>query len=416
MSTIFISYASKNKTPVTALAQDLETAGHEIWFDQMLTGGQGWWDQILSNIRQCDLFVFALTPEALDSYPCQLEYTYAHQLQKAVLPVLVADGVSVDFLPPQLSAIQFVDYRTQDRQAAFRLIAALSKLPPSPPLPHPLPDPPPVPVSYLGSLKEQLDAPKAMSFEEQAALVLRLKQSLEDNKNRADAVSLLRRMKERTDLFAKIDHEIDSLLEREDPHSAGVARSMPMWARAADRGTKSEPERAPSEQTAEGIPPTFRHVGIPLILISISFGLLNVLSLTLSATLSCFPCSVQALIITRESVIGILTTLFAHGIASAFILRRLQPSAQRGIRLGWLLRSGLMGAWMNGFLLRRVAPATRWYHILFVAVGWGAAFFFPSLFQYYYTEAALFTFGLAGFIGGIVTYATLKWVWRDRTG
>src|SRR4026208_2388297 len=123
MSSIFLSYASKSKNRVSLLAQALETAGHQIWFDNKLTGGQGWWDQILENIRQSDLFVFALTPEALESYPCQLEYTYAYQLGKSIVPVLVADGVSVYLLPAELSAIQFVDYRKEDRQAAFRLVA-----------------------------------------------------------------------------------------------------------------------------------------------------------------------------------------------------------------------------------------------------------------------------------------------------
>ena len=62
MSRIFISYSSKNRALVEALANDLETLGHEIWFDKELSGGQSWWDQILQGIRACDLFVFALTP------------------------------------------------------------------------------------------------------------------------------------------------------------------------------------------------------------------------------------------------------------------------------------------------------------------------------------------------------------------
>ncbi|HLV36417.1 MAG TPA: toll/interleukin-1 receptor domain-containing protein, partial [Spirillospora sp.] len=78
MARVFISYSSKSKNKVQTLAQDLEMAGHQIWFDHKLTGGQAWWEQILEQIRQCDIFIFALTPDALDSYPCKLEYTYAH--------------------------------------------------------------------------------------------------------------------------------------------------------------------------------------------------------------------------------------------------------------------------------------------------------------------------------------------------
>ncbi|HLV34575.1 MAG TPA: toll/interleukin-1 receptor domain-containing protein, partial [Spirillospora sp.] len=133
---IFVSYSSKSRSIVQGLAEDLETAGHQVWFDRKLTGGQVWWDQILEQIRQCDLFIFALTPDAMDSHPCKLEYTYASELGKTVLPVLLADGVSVNLLPPPLTTIQFVDYRGGDKAAAFRLTNALSSLP----APKPLPD------------------------------------------------------------------------------------------------------------------------------------------------------------------------------------------------------------------------------------------------------------------------------------
>jgi len=209
---VFVSYSSKSKDLVTTLAQDIENAGYQIWFDHKLTGGQAWWDQILENIRQCDLFVFALTIEALDSYPCQLEYGYAHSLGKNILPILLTDGVSINLLPSELTTIQFVDYRSQDRQAAFRLMNSLNKLPPPQPLPNPLPVSPEVPISYIGNLKDQIDLPRALTFDEQASLVFKLKEYLREAENRDDALNLLRRMKKREDLFAKIDKEIDGLL------------------------------------------------------------------------------------------------------------------------------------------------------------------------------------------------------------
>ena len=180
MACIFISYSSKSKNLVQSLVQDLEMTGHEIWFDHKLTGGQAWWDQILEQIRQCDVFIFALTPDAMDSYPCKLEYTYAHELGKNVLPVLLADGVSVNLLPAALTTIQFVDYRGEDKQAAFRLVNALNALPAPRPLPDSLPTPPPVPISYIGNLKDQIDAPVTLSFDEQASLVFKIKEHLQE--------------------------------------------------------------------------------------------------------------------------------------------------------------------------------------------------------------------------------------------
>jgi hypothetical protein len=77
---IFISYRSTDRALVTQLVQDFEDLGYsDIWFDQELTGGHAWWDAILQNINQCDLFVFALTPVSLESEPCRREYQYATQ-------------------------------------------------------------------------------------------------------------------------------------------------------------------------------------------------------------------------------------------------------------------------------------------------------------------------------------------------
>lgn len=239
MARVFVSYSSKSRDQVRALSQDLETAGNQVWFDHKLTGGQAWWDQILEQIRQCELFVFALTPDAMDSHPCKLEYTYAHELNKNILPVLLTEGVSVNLLPPALTSIQFVDYRGDDKQSAFQLMNALNKLPPTQPLPDPLPPPPPVPISYIGNLKDQIDTAGTLSFEEQASLVFKLKEYLRDEDTDADAITLLRQLRKRDDLFARIGEEIDELLE-----NAG----------APSRSPRSIPH-SPPQQVATSTPP-----------------------------------------------------------------------------------------------------------------------------------------------------------------
>src|SRR5689334_3546239 len=127
---IFISYSSKNRDLVKILASDLKALGHEVWFDAELTGGQLWWENILEQIRDCDLLIAALTPQSMMSEPCQLERDYAHALNKRILPVLVAEGVRVNLLPPELSLLHFVDYRKpDDKMTAIALSRALDKLP-----------------------------------------------------------------------------------------------------------------------------------------------------------------------------------------------------------------------------------------------------------------------------------------------
>ena len=208
MANIFISYNRQSEPIVRSLVSDIESLGHTVWFDHELSGGQAWWDQILAWVRDCSVLVFVLSPEGLDSTACKREYTYAAELGKPVLPVLVSADVSVNLLPPALSKIEFVDCRKQDRDAAFRLARALSTIPPPGPLPDPLPKPPDAPISYLGSLTEQVDSTSTLSYPEQTALLVDLKRSLRDPENTEDTRTLLRRLRKRRDLLATIADDI----------------------------------------------------------------------------------------------------------------------------------------------------------------------------------------------------------------
>jgi TIR domain len=220
MARIFISYNRCSLEAVQTLAEDLKASDHEMWFDQSLTGGQRWWDKILASIRECDIFVFTLTPESLESQACTQELNYAGQLGKVILPVLLSDAINVNVLPRSLNEIQFVDYRRQDKQAAFALIKAIKNLPEPVPLPDPLPQPPAVPVSYLSNLKERIDTPQTLNFQEQIALVFDLKDHLREGRSVAEVCDLLARLRQRDDLLAKVGVEIDiALASINDPSS-----------------------------------------------------------------------------------------------------------------------------------------------------------------------------------------------------
>lgn len=128
--------------------------------------------------------------------------------------MLITDGVSIELLPLSFAQIQYVDYRHEDRKAFRALSKALTSLPISPPLPNPLPKPPNAPVSYLVVLKEQLEMPRIMSFEEQTGLLARLRHALHDAKDaeHVATLTLLRLFRSREELFAKVADEIDVLL------------------------------------------------------------------------------------------------------------------------------------------------------------------------------------------------------------
>lgn len=220
MAHFFISYSRKNEQAVRALARDVEALGHDVWIDHELTGGQAWWDEILLRIRACGVFVFALSPPSLDSTACKRELRYAEALDKRILPVLLTDGVSTNLLPPALSTIQYVDYRTPSREAALALARTLVNLPPPNPLPDPLPEPPEVPVSYLTELKDVVDSSGILQFDEQATLAFQLKEKLNDPEVADDVRGLMRRFRARPDLLARVAEDIDAALGPKRPAAA----------------------------------------------------------------------------------------------------------------------------------------------------------------------------------------------------
>ena len=209
---LFISYSRQNEAVAATLVSDFEALGHVVWLDRELSGGQAWWDQILAKIRECDAFVFLLAPKSVSSTACQREFAYANELGKPVLPVLVCDGVSMNLLPPELARLQHLDYRNQDRDAAFRLARALGSLPAPKPLPNPLPSPPDVPISYLSGLAKKVDSVSSLSYDEQAALIVDLRRGVRDVETAADARPLVERLRKRRDLFAPVAEELDELL------------------------------------------------------------------------------------------------------------------------------------------------------------------------------------------------------------
>ena len=145
---IFVTYARKDREAVQALTGDLERARNAVWLDNELTGGQAWWDTILGQIRACNLYMFALTPESLKSRACNSELDYALALRRPLLPVLIQD-VHLSLAPPAIANTQMVDYRTRTIETSIALISAVANQPAAPPLPDPLPVAPPPPMSYM---------------------------------------------------------------------------------------------------------------------------------------------------------------------------------------------------------------------------------------------------------------------------
>ena len=257
---IFITYARKDRAGVEALRQDLERSHNAVWMDNELTGGQSWWDAILGQIRACDLYVFALSPESLKSRACVSELDYALAVGRPLLPVLIRD-VHLSLAPPAIANTQIADYRVRTVETGIALVAAVANRRAAPPQPDPLPPPPPPPMSYMNEFAELVDAP-ALSFQQQNHLLADLRGYLDhDEDDRVAAIELLRGLRRRRDIVESIGRQIDQLVPPQQPtappQSYGFAQPSPSSAQSpyGAMGYSGQPAGQPGQYNQ---PPTPR--------------------------------------------------------------------------------------------------------------------------------------------------------------
>ncbi len=212
---VFMSYSSRDKETVTRLTQDLQDADEHVWLDQRLAGGDAWWRAILEQIRGCDVFVFALSQNSIQSKPWQAELRYAQDLKLPILPVQVGPVDSMQLNP--LATVQTVDYRTSTSTAAMRLLSALNRARTQrQPLPSELPPEPSVPFEYLIRLYTTIANPDYLSPPDQATLVAQLQFGLREDGDhdaaRNDIVMLLSKLRGREDVTYRTRTDVDAIL------------------------------------------------------------------------------------------------------------------------------------------------------------------------------------------------------------
>jgi hypothetical protein len=216
---IFISHSSKTpeaKATLNKLAEEVkDILGYEVWYDPALKeqGGQEWWAEILENIRRCDIFVFALTPQWLASLPCELEYAYANALGKPMLPVML-EKVDEQALSHELQQLQYVDYLPDNDRRLVNLKKSLNNLnrqiksgqqnilTPEAPLRN-------TPLVELKSQITQSELEVSLQWQ----LFGRFKELLLNQQSPNNTIYLLKRFRQQPGLDVTVAHAIDETLE-----------------------------------------------------------------------------------------------------------------------------------------------------------------------------------------------------------
>jgi predicted ATPase len=119
---LFISYSHADSAFVDQLEADLRKLGFETWVDrQRLAGGQRWRRELQEAVEHAQALLIVLSPDAIASQNVQIEYDYALDVGKLVIPVYYRQCN----VPMELHAIQWIDFRQSYEQGLAALVHAL---------------------------------------------------------------------------------------------------------------------------------------------------------------------------------------------------------------------------------------------------------------------------------------------------
>ncbi|MBX3085734.1 MAG: SUMF1/EgtB/PvdO family nonheme iron enzyme [Anaerolineae bacterium] len=127
MARIFISYSRADRQFLDQFLPLLHKAfkQHSVWHDADIGGGKHWWNVILSEVGKCDLFVYLISNESLESEYCRAEMREALRLNKPILPIIARrlspayPGRAADNLKQTLIETQYLDFSGGFRDAAL---------------------------------------------------------------------------------------------------------------------------------------------------------------------------------------------------------------------------------------------------------------------------------------------------------
>ena len=105
---IFVSYAHEDTVMVYPEIQWLKDQGFNIWYDEGISPGAQWHQQLADQIQKCQLFLYFVTPNSAGSVHCQREVHYATDNNKAIITVYLQQAEMPGGLNLSLGSIQAI--------------------------------------------------------------------------------------------------------------------------------------------------------------------------------------------------------------------------------------------------------------------------------------------------------------------
>lgn len=201
---LFFSYSRAQEAELANIVHASKVY-HECWYDQNIGAGDEWWKEILSQIRNCEIFVFLLSKESTKSKACQAELTYADQLGRHIIALQI-DDLDATFMPHLLKNNNTTPYKPENegREVRFATILKnisdnLSEYSKNWTDPSLVPEPV-IPITELSDIYSVIMQSGPLIAQEQRDLLFRLEKLLD----------------KKLDDPEKIQYAINAFLERDD--------------------------------------------------------------------------------------------------------------------------------------------------------------------------------------------------------
>jgi len=123
---IFISYSRRDETFIKQLYQALIDRGVSAWYDRENIGvGNQWATDIVTGIKECQLFLLVLSPDSAASPNVRKEVDLAMRYNKQIVPLIwrpVEIPVAMEY---QLAGIQWIEFNEAASEEKFTQLAAV---------------------------------------------------------------------------------------------------------------------------------------------------------------------------------------------------------------------------------------------------------------------------------------------------
>lgn len=104
---VFFSYAHSDREVVEKIIIGLKQKMCRIWYDEGLTPGESWNDDLAEHLKNSEIVVILLTKNSMGSQYVKAEINYAISKQIKILPVMLENITLPSGLEMMLSSVQY---------------------------------------------------------------------------------------------------------------------------------------------------------------------------------------------------------------------------------------------------------------------------------------------------------------------